>query len=115
MDEAHWLAAARYVGLNPVRARLAERAEDWPWSSVRAHLAGRDDGVVRTAPLLERVADPAAFFAADGDEEAARALRRAERTGRPLGAAEWVAALEARTGRPLAPRKPGRKPKGRES
>ena len=38
MDEDHLLAAARYVALNPVRARLASRAQDWRWSSVRAHL-----------------------------------------------------------------------------
>ena len=55
MDEAHLLTAVRYVALNPVRARLVARAEDWPWSSVRAHLAGEDDGVVRVAPVLERV------------------------------------------------------------
>jgi putative transposase len=27
---------ARYIVLNPVRARMGERAEDWPWSSCRA-------------------------------------------------------------------------------
>ena len=54
MDEAHLLTAVRYVALNPVRARLVARAQDWPWSSVRAHLAGEDDGVVRVAPVLER-------------------------------------------------------------
>lgn len=43
MDDAHIKAAERYVGLNPVRAGLAARAEDWPWSSARAHLAGVDD------------------------------------------------------------------------
>ena len=43
MDEAHLAHAARYVALNPVRARLCERAVNWPWSSARAHLAGRDD------------------------------------------------------------------------
>ena len=37
------MTAARYVALNPVRARLVERAEDWRWSSVAAHRAGRDD------------------------------------------------------------------------
>jgi hypothetical protein len=36
MNEAHLLAAACYVSLNPVRARLFARAEDRPWSSVRA-------------------------------------------------------------------------------
>ena len=30
MDEDHLIAAARYVALNPVRARLIARAEDWP-------------------------------------------------------------------------------------
>jgi putative transposase len=29
MDEAHLVSALRYVALNPVRARLVERAEDW--------------------------------------------------------------------------------------
>ena len=29
MDEAHFVTALRYVALNPVRARLVARAEDW--------------------------------------------------------------------------------------
>jgi putative transposase len=36
MDEAHLVAAVRYVSLNPVRARLVARARDWRWSSVVA-------------------------------------------------------------------------------
>jgi hypothetical protein len=43
--EAHRVAALRYVSLNPVRARLVERAQDWRWSSTSAHLRGRDDGL----------------------------------------------------------------------
>jgi len=35
MDEAHVLVCARYVELNPVRARLARRARDWRWSCTR--------------------------------------------------------------------------------
>jgi putative transposase len=54
MDEDHLMAAARYVALNPVRAGLAARAEDWRWSSARAHLEGRDDGLVSVGPLVER-------------------------------------------------------------
>jgi putative transposase len=30
MDERHLGAAIRYVALNPVRAKLVDRAEDWP-------------------------------------------------------------------------------------
>jgi hypothetical protein len=54
LDEEHLMNAARYVALNPVRARLVQRAEDWPHSSVRAHLVGRDDGLVSVRPLLDR-------------------------------------------------------------
>jgi putative transposase len=54
LDEDHLMAAARYVALNPVRARLVSRAQDWRWSSVRAHLDRRDDGLVSVAPLLDR-------------------------------------------------------------
>jgi len=54
-DEDYLLAGARYVELNPVRAKLVERAEDYAWSSARAHLDGKDDILVKTAPMLERV------------------------------------------------------------
>ena len=40
LDHTHLMRAVRYVSLNPVRARFVSRAEDWRWSSVRAHLAG---------------------------------------------------------------------------
>src|SRR5713101_185763 len=54
MDEDHLAAALRYVALNPVRARLVERAQDWRWSSVHAHLAAREDGGTNLAPVLGR-------------------------------------------------------------
>lgn len=56
MDEGHLLAAVAYVALNPVRARLVGEAGDWPWSSVRAHRRGEDDGLVSVRPVLDRVA-----------------------------------------------------------
>jgi putative transposase len=112
MDEDHLAAALRYVSLNPVRARLVERAADWPWSSVRAHLAGRDDGVVTVAPVLARVGPFADFLGQAFDEDAAFApLRRAETTGRPIGSEGWIKRLERDHDRPLAPRKRGPKPR----
>jgi hypothetical protein len=39
-DVPHLITAVRYVERNPVRARLVERATDWPWSSARAHANG---------------------------------------------------------------------------
>jgi putative transposase len=114
MDEDHLVAAVRYVSLNPVRARLVARAEDWPWSSARAHFAGRDDGVVAVLPVLERVGDFAAFLDRPFDEDAAFApLRRAETVGRPLGAQEWIRRLEREYQRTLLPAKRGPKPRER--
>lgn len=34
--ENHFLEVARYVVLNPVRAKMVKEATDWPWSSFRA-------------------------------------------------------------------------------
>lgn len=113
MDEAHLVTALRYVALNPVRARLVPRAEDWRWSSVRAHLAGKDDHVVTVAPAIERVEDFAAFLGEAFDEALSyAALRKAESVGRPVGSPEWLEDMEQRTGLTLRPGKRG--PKKRE-
>jgi putative transposase len=111
MDEAHLAHAMRYVSLNPVRAKLVARPQDWAWSSVRAHLAGKDDGLVRVAPALDRYGGFATFLGEGADEDALRALRRAETSGRPLGSEAWVTQLETRTGRALAPKKRGPSPR----
>jgi putative transposase len=111
MDEAYLLAAARYVELNPVRAKLKRRARDWRWSSARAHLAGRNDALVEVAPLLELVPDWPAFLAGGLAEDTLQALRRHARTGRPLGAPAFLERLERGLGRALRPGKRGRKPR----
>ena len=112
MDEEHLGHAIRYVSLNPVRARLVDRPQDWQWSSVRAHLAGEDDRLVRVAPALERYGSFDSFLgASDESSEAWRSLRKSETSGRPLGSAAWIAALETRTGRTLAPQMRGPKPR----
>jgi len=40
--ESYLLEVARYVVLNPVRARMVRRPEEWPWSSYRASV-GADE------------------------------------------------------------------------
>ena len=111
MDETHVLAAARYVELNPVRAGMAPKAKDWRWSSARAHLTGQEDRLTTTAPLLDRVGDWAAFLDGGLGEAERLAIRSGERTGRPLGSADFIASLEGQLGRVLARQKPGRKAK----
>ena len=58
MDERYLLACTKYVELNPVRAGLVKRPEDWPWSIARPHITGKDDMLVNINPLLEIVSKP---------------------------------------------------------
>jgi putative transposase len=117
MDGAHLLAAIRYVELNPVRAGLARRAQDWRWSSARAHVTGRPDGLTDLPALAGVHRNWRAMLvhgleAGDMSEAEAAAIEAHIRTGRPRGGEAFVAALEARTGRPLRKRRPGPKPRG---
>lgn len=86
MDDAYFVVAERYVALNPGRARLVARAQDWAWSSARAHLAGRDDGLVRVAPLLDRIGRVDTWFEADTDGASFAALRAVDLLRRGVAA-----------------------------
>ena len=109
MDEVHLAAAVRYVALNPVRARLVGRAQDWPWSSVQAHLSAADDGITALAPILTRFPRFAEFVATEPDTDLLERLRRAESIGRPLGSEAFLEKLENETKRVLKPKRRGRK------
>ncbi len=107
MDGRYLLAAVRYVELNPVRAQMVENAWDYPWSSAAAHIQGKDDRLVKVKPMLERVADWREYLGQEMDPAELKALRRYNRTGRPLGDEQFVVRLERATGRELIPHKPG--------
>jgi putative transposase len=110
MDDRHTLAAARYIELNPVRAHLASRPEDWLWSSAPAPLGGGAAGITDLNALRQPVGDWAQFLAAGLDDATIEVIRGGERTGRPLGDEAFVKQLEASTGRHLARQRPGPKP-----
>ncbi len=119
MDDAHLMAAVRYVENNPVTAGLVSRAVDWPWSSARSHEAGRrvaGDALTDVTALGTHVRNWRAMLshgleAADAGTEEAAAIEARLRTGRPFGAPEWIKRQEATAGRALSPKKRGPKPK----
>jgi len=86
------------------------RAEDWSWSSARAQLAGEDDEFATVAPLRALIPDFAVLLAMPTDAATTTRTERAPTIGGPLGKPEWIAMLERRLGRHLAPRKPDPKP-----
>jgi len=107
MDEPYLLAAARYVELNPVRAKLVVAPGEYPWSSARAHLKGKDDGLVRVAPLLEIAGSWRRLLTSAVSEEQLKEFREHERTGRVLGDEAFQQRLEQELGRVLRRQKPG--------
>ncbi|HUS91963.1 MAG TPA: transposase [Phycisphaerae bacterium] len=117
MDEDHLLQAARYVEMNPVRARLAETAAAWPWSSAAAHAAGRDDVLVKAGPMRSRVlehwADWETYLLDSSAEELPVQMHLHEATGRPMGSRAFVEKLQSHLGRALLPQKRGPKGKGK--
>lgn len=109
LDKAHTIAAVRYVECNPVRAGLAARPEQYPWSSAYDHCAPRYN------PLLTHVEElpaPGLHWCAwlntsdttAGDET----LRTHTATGRPLGTEAFVHRVEQFLNRPLQARPRGR-------
>jgi putative transposase len=109
MDERHLLMAVRYIELNPVRAGLCRRPEEWPWSSVHAHLQSTPDLLIDPGPMLRRIGDWAAYLGRDEAGGDGSVIRRHGKNGRPAGSDAFLAGLESLTGRRLRPLKPGRK------
>ena len=111
LDEAHQWAAVRYVELNPVRAGIVSRAEDYPWSSAPAHCGIGED------PLVDRDWPPVGLiqnwrnWLRDGDStETDQRIRETTFTGRPCGDDRFVSAVGSSLNRDLTKKKSGPKP-----
>ena len=109
MDEPYLLAAARYIELNPVRARLAASPRDYPWSSARAHLKGKDDLLAKVGPLLELAENWRRLLTSAVSEEELKLFRMHEATGRVLGEEDFQKRLKKKLGRVVRRQKPGPK------
>ena len=109
----HLWAALRYIERNPVRARIVRRAEQYSWSSARAHVRGRPDGILDDGLSMEEMFDVPTrdwrrWLSEPDDENELRILRSASMTGRPIGSPNFVRKAEALLGRRLHALKWGR-------
>ena len=99
MDEPYLLAAARYVELNPVRAKLVDRARAVALEQCQGAPVGPGRPVwSKSRPLLAMVGDWKAFLRSAMPEEELRDLREHGRTGRPLGSSAFLDRLETSCG-----------------
>ena len=111
MDNKYLMKAVRYVAMNPVKAGLVKRPEQYRWSSTAAYLYGKEDPLVSVTGLNERIDDWAYFFSQPVDSLVIEKMRKHEQTGRPLGSDNFVVKMERILDRILRPQKPGPKAK----
>jgi putative transposase len=110
MDEAHYWAAMRYVERNPVRAGMVKRAENYKWSSARAHCGLVTNALLTELPMLPLgVTNWAEWLAEPNPKEIDKKIRECTFGGWPCGDTEFVEKLEAAYGRVLRPQKPSPK------
>ena len=109
MDEPHCLTALRYVEMNPVRAGICRKPEEWPWSSARANLGYVADPLIDRSRTRSIVTNWQSFIAEEEDADAVEQLRQQTGTGRPDGNEAFLTSIESCTGRLVRKRRAGRK------
>jgi len=88
-EDGHFLAVARYVERNALRAGLVERAEDWRWGSLSKWLEPSDPPLLAPWPIsrlprwTERVNEALT-------ERELAAIRHSVQRGRPFGTGRWL-------------------------
>jgi putative transposase len=108
-----------YAELNPVRAGLADRANDWKWYSAQAHLSGLDPTGLLSMNKWRELFSPDTWQEVlrqmHDDEDLLRRIRKVTLTGRPIARTEIIQQLERLYRRPLFPKKRGPKVKQGQS
>ena len=94
LDENYFYVAARYILLNPVKAKIVKRAEDYKWSSINHHTGKKNIDFIKDTMLKDTVGSWETFLQEKTTERDIVALRKHENTGRPLGGDKFVEQLE---------------------
>ncbi|HXM80347.1 MAG TPA: transposase [Burkholderiales bacterium] len=110
------LACYRYIELNPVRACIVGRPDDYLWSSFRANSGERSESLVSPHPeylalgthTTARSAAYIGLFANPLEPSLLDGIRNATNGGYPLGSESFKSALLASLGQKVEPARPGR-------
>jgi putative transposase len=106
LDANHLWSALRYTEMNPVRAGMLADAGRYRWSSAAAHcgLGGRSGPIELALDIWRECWNPVswrAFLRVSCGADEDPVIRSSTHSGRPLGSAEFVEALEHKLGRSL--------------
>ncbi|NLV45121.1 MAG: transposase [Candidatus Hydrogenedentes bacterium] len=113
LDDLLVWSAVRLVESIPVLSGIADKAEDYPWSSAAAHCGLRRDEVLADSFPPPGAIDDWSEWLTGATKEAALDTRILlhTRTGHPCGTAPFIEDLEQQTGRILRPQRRGPKPR----
>jgi putative transposase len=122
-SETYLLRCYRYIELNPVRAGMVARAEEYRWSSFASNGCGETDTLVHAHPAYIGLGDSASERQAayralvDGavESEELATIRTFLRRQHALGLERFREQIEAMLQRRAGPGRIGRPPKLRES
>ncbi|CAG1772159.1 REP-associated tyrosine transposase [uncultured bacterium] len=84
-DDAHLLKVLSYIERNPVRARLVQAADQWPWSS-----AARQSNIELSTGPIPKPPDWLKRLGVAEDEAELAQLRASVNSGQALDTAEWL-------------------------
>jgi putative transposase len=115
--ESYLLRCYRYIELNPVRASMVERPEDYRWSSYACHAQGKADGLIQDHPLYQALGATdetrreayRELFRYELDQDALTDIRGSLNRGLVLGAERFKDEVEAAVARSVRAGKPGRR------
>lgn len=115
--DEYLIACSRYIELNPVRAHMVQRPEEYPWSSYRCRALGTPDrlldddpwygGLGATPEGRQRVYREWVESSRDHAQEWER-IREATQRGRAIGKDRFQQEIEAAIGRRLVDQPRGR-------
>ncbi|HJU71125.1 MAG TPA: transposase [Paucimonas sp.] len=115
-SEQYFFICSQYIELNPVRAGIAVKAGDYPWSSYTHHVGAAPDSLITEHALywalgntpFEREAAYRQLFDMALRTEEISALNEATLKGWVLGSEKFIRYLEKHTNRRVVPGKRGR-------
>lgn len=115
--DEHFLRLIRYVERNALRAGLADRAEEWRWSSAwrRVHGTKQQQALLAEWPIDVPAEYLTILNEEEHDKDELKELRRSLNRGAPFGGGIWVDEMVREHGLESTIRPRGRPKKGTQS
>ena len=106
-------AVSRYIEKNPVRARIVKNAQDYSYSSAKAHILGKDNGLLNELLFSEEeLYNYREFIKNEDDNADLDDIRKQTKLGKPLGDSKFLETLSKKLNLSLNFKPKGRPRKG---